>query len=70
MKKRDPVHQHKGAWWFWNDTWTRRMGPYETKEELALALEDYCVNKLGMTRQELGIKTNLLQETTNDEVHQ
>jgi hypothetical protein len=61
MRNRDPVHFHKDAWWFWNDRWTRRMGPFKTKEELALELRRYCLEELKLTKEEVGIKDKELE---------
>ena len=27
----EPVHQYKGVWWFWNETFDKRMGSYITE---------------------------------------
>lgn len=31
----------KGYWWFWNEDWNKRIGPYDTEEEAHAALEVY-----------------------------
>lgn len=31
---KNPVHEHKGKWWFWNEIWGERIGPY-TAQALA-----------------------------------
>jgi len=50
----DPVEQDAdGKWWFWNEVWSDRYGPYETKEAVAKALYTYCKYELGMTTEEL-----------------
>jgi hypothetical protein len=34
----DPVHQHEGAWWFWDETWTpERHGPYTDEAKCRFA---------------------------------
>lgn len=38
------THQHEGKWWFWNETWSDRYGPYESKEEASKALFEYAKN--------------------------
>jgi hypothetical protein len=38
----NPIHQNKdGTWWFWDECWCNEYGPYETREECALALSEY-----------------------------
>lgn len=32
-----------GEWYFWNETWSERLGPYGTKEEANLALSSYII---------------------------
>jgi hypothetical protein len=27
----DPVHCDAEGWWFWDETWANRFGPYETE---------------------------------------
>lgn len=50
----DPVEQDAdGKWWFWNEVWADKYGPYETKEEVAKALYTYCKYELGMKEEEL-----------------
>lgn len=40
----DPVHydtlDHK--WYFWDETWADRVGPYDTEEDARIALKEYC----------------------------
>ena len=38
----DPVFQNFEGWWFWNEVWVDRYGPFETEEECRLELEKYC----------------------------
>jgi hypothetical protein len=28
----DPVHQHDSKWWFYDEVWADRIGPYDTEE--------------------------------------
>ena len=35
------VHEHEGKWWFWNETWSDRLGPFDTRREARVALWDY-----------------------------
>ncbi len=43
----DPVVQEDGAWWFWDETWTFRDGPFQTEEAARDALRDYFARGLG-----------------------
>ena len=41
------VHQDEdGKWYFWNDTWSERHGPYNSEEETLEKLDKYCVQYL------------------------
>ena len=44
---RDPVHEEDGKWYFWDETWSERHGPYNTEEEARAAIKDYIDNYLG-----------------------
>lgn len=37
----DPVHESEGNWWFWDETWAYRYGPYESREDAVAALRQY-----------------------------
>ncbi len=28
----DPVFEETDAWWFWDETWTVKAGPYHTRD--------------------------------------
>jgi hypothetical protein len=48
IKGIDPVHVHKDGfgqvgWYFWDETWADRIGPYETEEEAREKLAKYCI---------------------------
>jgi hypothetical protein len=38
----DPVCQYKDGWYFWNEIWCDKYGPYETEEECRQELDEYC----------------------------
>ena len=38
----DPVHQEEGKWYFWEETWADKQGPYETEAEARSACEAYA----------------------------
>lgn len=44
----DPVHKEKDGWYFWDETWADRIGPYTTEEEAREQLEKYCGEFLGL----------------------
>lgn len=29
----DPLHEFEGKWYFWNEVWLDRIGPYDTRED-------------------------------------
>lgn len=37
-----PVHRYGSVWYFWNETWSDVIGPYDTEEEANTAFNDYC----------------------------
>ncbi len=38
----DPVHEVKGKWYFWDETWSFEEGPYNTEQECRDALDKYA----------------------------
>ena len=34
------------GWYFWDETWIFKYGPYDTREEAVEALENYCEDLL------------------------
>jgi hypothetical protein len=38
----NPIHQYQDRWWFWDEVWAHRVGPFETQEKAQEALKDYC----------------------------
>lgn len=36
----NPVHEHEGKWWFWDET-SDRQGPFDSKEEAKRGLNKY-----------------------------
>lgn len=60
MTPKDPVHylaervylgEYSGweepGWYFWDETWADRIGPYITEEEARKELRRYCIEFLG-----------------------
>lgn len=43
----DPVHTDQGQWWFWDETWADRLGPYATEAQARSELDRYCAVVLG-----------------------
>ena len=42
VKNGDPVHKNGGRWWFWDEVWVERHGPYATKAEAKAACARYA----------------------------
>lgn len=38
----NPVHYFKGKWYFYDETWSERSIPFDTKEEAMKAFSNYC----------------------------
>jgi hypothetical protein len=45
----DPLHMHGGKWWFWDETWADRHGPYPSRPVAKAALIAYCKELNGDT---------------------
>lgn len=43
----DPVFEENGEWWFWDEIWVDRLGPYPTEEKANKELKRYCEDVLG-----------------------
>ena len=41
MTAMDPVHFDGGCWWFWDETWADRYGPFEFEQEARDQLDEY-----------------------------
>lgn len=39
---RDPVHFDEGSWWFWDETWSTRYGPYGSEAEARERINAYA----------------------------
>lgn len=37
----DPVHEEGGQWWFWEETWADRQGPFPTRAAAVEACNRY-----------------------------
>lgn len=44
---KDPVHFDNGKWWFWDETWTDRLGPWDTEKIARGMLDTYIRTELG-----------------------
>jgi len=42
----DPIHFYEGKWWFWDETWSDRVGPYDTEAEAKQKIKEYTENYL------------------------
>ena len=37
------IHEKEDGWYFYDETWSNEYGPYDTKEETKIALDEYCL---------------------------
>jgi len=44
----DPVQIEDGKWYFWEENWALRHGPFKTRRKAQNALNKYCREQLGM----------------------
>ena len=44
LKASDPIEQDKenGKWYWWDEVWMNRSGPYDTREEASRACSEYA----------------------------
>lgn len=41
--KNDPVYKDRdNLWYFWDETWSGKFGPYSTEEVARERMEEYC----------------------------
>lgn len=38
----NPIHQYKNKWWFWDEVWVDRVGPYNSEQEAREAISAYA----------------------------
>jgi hypothetical protein len=38
----DPVHEDTDGWWFWDETWVYRHGPFTTEQVARAELDSYA----------------------------
>ena len=41
------VHEENGKWYFWDETWADRYGPYDSEEEAKEKFDTYVLEFLG-----------------------
>lgn len=54
-----PVHKDTDGWYFWDESWAERQGPFDTRSLAQTALETYCREVLKETDIR---KTHTIQE--------
>ena len=49
VKETEVIHGEEflPGWYFWDEIWSYRHGPFATKEEAEVALNHYCKVELG-----------------------
>ena len=40
--RKDPIHKVGGKWWFWDEIWVDRIGPWTTRKDAKLGIKLYC----------------------------
>ncbi len=48
MGYEDRVHKYKRKFYFWDEVWSDRHGPYSTKRKARIALARYCKEVIGV----------------------
>ena len=38
----NPIHQYNGKWWFWDELFLYRFGPYDNRDDAAKMWFTYC----------------------------
>lgn len=38
----DPIHEENGQWYFWDEVWCDRLGPYPDRATATSELKRYC----------------------------
>jgi len=57
-----PVERFEDGWYFWDETWSNKIGPFKHEQETWIHLEMYC-NKLNKGDREMSTKfADLLEE--------
>jgi hypothetical protein len=41
IKSQNPIHEEEGKWYFWDETWADRYGPYTSETECRQELDKY-----------------------------
>lgn len=41
-RARDPIHEEDGRWYFWDETWSSRIGPFLSRPGAAAYLRMYA----------------------------
>jgi hypothetical protein len=44
----DPIHQEPDGWYFWDEVWLNRYGPYPTRNKTVFEMAKYCGEYLGL----------------------
>ena len=46
IEQNTPVHQDQGKWYFWDEVWAQRFGPFDSEEMAAKACTRYAMTVL------------------------
>lgn len=47
---RSPIHEYRGKWYFYDETWASRIGPYDKREQADEAFKTYAQSLNGSHR--------------------
>ena len=42
----NPIKYEDGAWWFWDECWCTKYGPFESESEAKMGLKQYVKDYL------------------------
>jgi hypothetical protein len=48
MESEDPIQQEPDGWYFWDEVWSDRYGPYPTRNKAIFEQSKYCAECLGV----------------------
>lgn len=65
----DPIHEENGQWYYWDETWAWRTGPFDTEAEAREDLMKYCEMLNKPEQLDWGLPRKRTPGTTNGIIH-